>query len=35
MVHELKHVDQMFVPTMAAYNLTRMFTLGQIRLLVA
>ena len=31
----LKRVDQMFVLTMAAYNLTRMRTLGQIRLLPA
>jgi hypothetical protein len=31
MVRSLKRVDQMFVLTMAAYNLTRMRTLGQIR----
>lgn len=31
MVRGLKKVDQMFVLTMAAYNLTRMRTLGQIR----
>lgn len=34
MVRGLKRVDQMFVLTMAAYNLTRMRTLGQIRLQV-
>ena len=32
MVRGLKRVDQMFVLTMTAYNLTRMRTLGQIRL---
>ena len=32
MVRGLGRVDQMFVLTMAAYNLTRMRTLGQIRL---
>ena len=32
MVRGLKRVDQIFVLTMAAYNLTRMRTLGQIRL---
>lgn len=32
MVRGLEKVDQMFVLTMAAYNLTRMRTLGQIRL---
>ena len=32
MVRGLARVDQMFVLTMAAYNLTRMRTLGQIRL---
>ena len=32
MVRGLEGVDQMFVLTMAAYNLTRMRTLGQIRL---
>ena len=31
MVRGLKRVDQIFVLTMAAYNLTRMRTLGQIR----
>lgn len=31
MVRRLKKVDQMFVLTMAAYNLVRMGTLGQIR----
>ena len=31
----LKRVDQMFVLTMAAYNLTRMRTLGQIRMRAA
>ena len=31
MVRGLKKVDQLFVLTMAAYNLTRMRTLGQIR----
>ena len=35
MVRGLKRVDQMFVLTMAAYNLTRMRTLGQIRPLAA
>ena len=35
MVRGLKRVDQMFVLTMTAYNLTRMRTLGQIRLLAA
>ena len=35
MVRGLKRVDQMFVLTMAAYNLTRMRTLGQFRLLAA
>ena len=32
MVRGLKKVDQLFVLTMAAYNLTRMRTLAQIRL---
>ena len=32
MVRGLDKVDQLFVLTMAAYNLTRMRTLGQIRL---
>ena len=32
MVRGLQRVDQMFVLTMTAYNLTRMRTLGQIRL---
>lgn len=32
MVRGLKKVDQMFVLTMAAYNLVRMRTLGEIRL---
>ena len=32
MVRGLKRVDQLFVLTMAAYNLTRMRTLEQIRL---
>jgi hypothetical protein len=32
MVRGLKKVDQLFVLTMAAYNLTRMRTLGQVRL---
>lgn len=32
MVRGLKRVDQMFVLTMAAYNLTRMRSLGKIRL---
>ena len=32
MVRGLERVDQMFVLTMAAYNLTRMRTLEQIRL---
>ena len=31
MVRGLKRVDQMFLLTMAAYNLTRMHTLGRIR----
>jgi hypothetical protein len=31
MVRGLDKVDQLFVLTMAAYNLTRMRTLGQIR----
>ena len=31
-VRGLDKVDQLFVLTMAAYNLTRMRTLGQIRL---
>ena len=35
MVRGLKKVDQMFVLTMAAYNLVRMRTLGQIRVQVA
>jgi hypothetical protein len=35
MVRGLKRVDQLFVLTMAAYNLTRMRTLGQIRLQTA
>lgn len=35
MVRGLKRVDQMFVLTMAAYNLTRMRTLGKIRLQTA
>jgi hypothetical protein len=35
MVRGLKKVDQMFVLTMAAYNLTRMRSLGQIRLQAA
>jgi hypothetical protein len=35
MVRGLKRVDQMFVLTMAAYNLTRMRTLGEIRLQTA
>ena len=35
MVRGLKRVDQMFVLTMTAYNLTRMRTLGQIRPLTA
>jgi Transposase DDE domain len=33
MVRGLARVDQMFVLTMAAYNLTRMRRLGQIRML--
>jgi hypothetical protein len=33
MVRGLKKVDQMFVLTMAAYNLVRMRTLGQLRAL--
>ena len=32
MVRALKKLDQLFVLTIAAYNLTRMFTLEQIRL---
>ena len=32
MVRGLERVDQMFVLTMGAYNLTRMRTLGKIRL---
>lgn len=35
MVRGLKKVDQMFVLTMATYNLVRMRTLGQIRTQVA
>jgi IS5 family transposase len=35
MVRGLKKVDQMFVLTMAAYNLVRMRSLGQIRPVVA
>ena len=35
MVRGLRRVDQMFVLTMAAYNLTRMRTLGKIRLQAA
>lgn len=35
MVRGLKRVDQMFVLTMAAYNLTRMRSLGQLRLQTA
>lgn len=35
MVRGLKKVDQLFVLTMAAYNLTRMRTLGQIRVKLA
>lgn len=35
MVRGLKRVDQIFVLTMAAYNLTRMRTLGEIRLQAA
>ena len=35
MVRGVKRVDQLFVLTMTAYNLTRMRTLGQIRLQVA
>ena len=35
MVRGLKKVDQLFVLTMAAYNLIRMRTLGQIRVQVA
>ena len=31
MVRGLKKVDQLFVLTMTAYNLTRMRTLGQVR----
>ena len=32
LVRGLEKVDQMFVLTMAAYNLTRLRTLGQVRL---
>jgi hypothetical protein len=32
LVRGLEKVDQMFVLTMAAYNLTRVRTLGQVRL---
>jgi ABC-type nitrate/sulfonate/bicarbonate transport system permease component len=32
MVRGLQKVDQLFVLNMAAYNLTRMRTLGQVRL---
>lgn len=32
MVRGLKKVDQLFVLTMTAYNLTRMRTLGAVRL---
>jgi hypothetical protein len=32
MVRGLKRVDQMFVLTMAAYNLVRMRSLGEVRL---
>lgn len=32
LVGGLKKVDQMFVLTMGAYNLTRLRTLGQVRL---
>ena len=35
MVRGLKRVDQIFVLTMAAYNLTRMRTLGELRLQAA
>lgn len=35
MMRELQRVDQRFVMTMAAYNLTRMRTLGKIRLPIA
>ena len=35
MVRGIERVDQMFVLTMAAYYLTRMRTLGQIRLQAA
>jgi len=35
MVRGIKKVDQVFLMAMAAYNLTRMRTLGQIRLEVA
>ena len=35
MVRGLKKVDQMFVLTMAVYNLVRMRTLGQLRELQA
>ena len=31
MVRGIERVDQMFVLTMAAYNLTRMRSLGQLR----
>jgi hypothetical protein len=35
MVRGLKRVNQMFMLTMAAYNLTRMRTLAQLRLKMA
>ena len=35
MVRRLKRVDQIFVLTMAAYNLTRVRTLGELRLQAA
>ena len=35
MVRGIKKVDQLFLMTMAAYNLVRMRTLGQVRLEVA
>ena len=35
MVRRLKRVDQIFVLTMAAYNLTGMRTLGELRLQAA
>jgi hypothetical protein len=35
MVRGIKKVDQVFMMTMAAYNLVRMCTLGQVRLEVA